>query len=151
MQGKKTFSPSVCVSSPWKWKFVHSCVCVSVCAHVVKQGARQHLCFWALGRPSGWGSIPGFSVALQWKGAVSLWVTGPLCKQLSCSVPTSSPPPLHLSLSYPFISSLSALVFQWKWHYGENQQVFLQVCKSSFLSVAVAAHKHLNHTTSSTS
>lgn len=47
-------------------------MCVSVYAHVVKQGARQRLCFWAWGRPSGSGSIPGFSVAFQWKGAVSV-------------------------------------------------------------------------------
>lgn len=123
MQRKKTFSVHVCVcvwiSSPWKWKLVHSCVsvCVTVYAHVVKQGGKTASLFLGMGQAQRLREYPGWSVAFQWKGAISL------SSRLSEShVPLQTyffpqrPPALNLSLPF-FPPSISApVVFPWKSH-----------------------------------
>lgn len=53
-------------------KLDHSCVCVSVYAHVVKQGGKTASLFLGMGQAQWLREYPGSSVALQWKGAVSL-------------------------------------------------------------------------------
>ena len=53
--GEKDVFVRVCVCLLTMEMEVRPFMCVSVCVHVVKQGARQHLCFWAWGRPKAQG------------------------------------------------------------------------------------------------
>lgn len=144
MQGKKTCSVwvCVCVLLHHRSQSIHVCMCMWL-----NKGKTASL-FLGMGQAQWLREYSGFSVAFQWKGAVSVWVTHPLYKHLAhfFSLHLLSTSSFIYSSQIFFSPSVSSESHEDKKAWASSSNIYLPACFSTtlqmffpFLGVCVCA------------